>query len=401
MFLATSTPEDPANAISIGSIDSAPWKRLITNANEPHYLNGSILFSRDGTLTAQPFDVDRLVLTGDAVPLKEQHIDSSPPFLRSFLTIASNGSLAYQIGAATGITQLTWIDRTGKTLGTAADPASYNEVVLAPDQKRLLVASGSRTQSEISLIDLDSNLKSRLTFNAGYDHSPLWSPDGQQMIYTSREEGGGFKAILRDFRTGSEKVLFDATRGPIPLAVTSWSPDGDRILFALNGKDTLSDIWWMSLRERKPHLYLATPVIELAARFSPDGKWVAYQSQESGPFEVYVAPFPPTGAKWQVSSGGGTVPRWRQDGKELYYIPPNGGKVMAVPITLTPSPKVGRAVELFQFNLGPRNIWMYDVSPDGQRFIVNAAVGEEPASTALILVQHFDNELRVALRRGP
>jgi serine/threonine protein kinase/Tol biopolymer transport system component len=391
---------DPANAIAIGSIDAAPLKRLLTDANEPHYLDGAILFSRQGTLTAQSFDAKKLVLTGDAVPLKEQPIAGGPPFARSFLTVASNGSLAYQVGGATGVTQLTWIDRTGKTLSAVGDRASYNEVVLAPDEKRLLVSSGSAAQSSVSLIDLDSNVKSRITFHGPYDHSPLWSPDGRRMIYTSRGDAG-WNAIVRDLSTGSEEVLFNAPRLPIPLAVTSWSPDGERILFALNGKTTRSDLWWMSLKERKPHVYLATPIIEMAARFSPDGKWVAYQSQESGPFEVYLAPFPPTGAKWQVSSGGGTVPRWRHDGKELYYVLPNSGKVIGVPITLGTTPQIGRGVELFQFNVGPRNLWMYDVSADGQRFIVNAAVGDEASSTPLILVQHFDNELRAALHRRP
>src|SRR5262249_4054002 len=152
------------------------------------------------------------------------------------------------------------------------------------------------------------------------------------------------------------------------------------------------DIWWMSLDERKPHLYLGTRSIEGGARFSPDGKWVAYQSNESGNPEVYVAPFPPTGAKWQVSSGRGAAPPWRGDGKELFYVPPTSPVVafMAVPIHLGATPEIGQAAKLFSVPVNDRTFGPYDVTRDGQRFVVNARIGEEPPPQPLILVQRFD-----------
>src|SRR5207247_9038241 len=132
------------------------------------------------------------------------------------------------------------------------------------------------------------------------------------------------------------------TETELPPIATKWSSDGQRILYTLGGRTTRNDIWWMSLADRKPHLYLGTPFIEGAARFSPDGKWVAYHSNETGENEVYVAPFPPTGAKWQVSANFGAAPRWRADGKELFYIT-RGSKMVAVPIALNgPAPEVGK-----------------------------------------------------------
>src|SRR4029079_2484034 len=157
----------------------------------------------------------------------------------------------------------------------------------------------------------------------------------------------------------------------------SWSADGQRILYSVTGATTRTDIWWMSLADRKSHLYLSTDFIETNARFSPDGKWVAYQSNDTGTMESYVAPFPPTGAKWQGSSGGGSVPRWRHDGKELFYVTALfPAAVMAVPLSLQSTPQIGRAEKLFEFRIAIPGINLFDVTADGRRFVVATRAGE-------------------------
>jgi Tol biopolymer transport system component len=161
---------------------------------------------------------------------------------------------------------------------------------------------------------------------------------------------------------------------------------------------TRSDIFWMTVADRKQHVYLNTPFVEQTPRLSPDGKWLAYQSNESSGNDVYLAPFPPTGARWQVSTSGGVAPRWRADGKELFFASPNlTSAMMAVPITLGATPQIGQPIKLFDFHVGVPGPAMYDVTPDGQRFLINSRTGDEPPSQPIILVQHFDNELRAAL----
>jgi eukaryotic-like serine/threonine-protein kinase len=179
--------------------------------------------------------------------------------------------------------------------------------------------------------------------------------------------------------------------------VTSWSSDGQLILYTI-AAGTLSDIHWMSIADRKSGPFVMTPFGEGAGRFSPDGKWVAYQSNQTGINEVYVARFPPTGAKWQVSAGGGILPRWRADGKELFFVKPGApAKVFAVPIVLGATPQIGQVVNLFDFDIGRPSPSVYDVTADGQKILANTQTGEEPPSAPLSLVQHFDRELRAAL----
>jgi Tol biopolymer transport system component len=399
LFLAAATGiEGPSNAIAIGSIDGGPSKTIITDANEPHYVNGAILFTRRGTLTAQPFDARTLAITGDPVALREQSIESQVNFSRSTVAVSANGeSLVYRIATGSAMTQLLWIDRLGKPQGPVGEVAPYGFVALAPDGKKVLTSIGAAAQQNVWLFDLERNVKTRVTFNDALDISPVWSPDGTRMIYTSAH-AGRFSLILHDLATGREDVVLQATGGSTPVT-TSWSADGRQVLYQMVTPKGRADIYSLSLADRKPQAYLATPFNEAVGRFSPDGKWVAYQSQESGAWEIYIAPFPPTGAKWQVSSDHGAVPRWRGDGRELYYVLPNSDKMMAVPISLGTTPQIGRATELFEYRIAARSPGMYDVTADGRRFLTNSRYGEDVPVSQFVLMQHFDNELREALGR--
>ncbi len=343
LYLASPTGnEDASNSIFVGSVDGRTQTQLVTAANDPHYVDGCLVFVRDRILTAQPFDAKRLAVTGDAFPLKEQQVEVTPLMSRSIVTLSRAGILVYQTGSGSRLSQPTWLDRAGKIVGTVGDAAAYAGLTLAPEGRSVLTYLTVAPQSNIWSMDLARGIKSRITFNNGIDSSPIVSPDGRRLIYTTFTLGR-FRFTLKDIATGAEQVLLEAIAAGVP-AVTGWSPDGQTILYSLGGRSTRSDIFWMSLADRKPHLYLGTEFIENAARFSPDGKWVAYHSNETGFNEVYVAPFPPTGAKWQVSSGGGVVPRWRGDGKELFHVVPGTpARIMAVPITLGTTPQMGAA----------------------------------------------------------
>jgi eukaryotic-like serine/threonine-protein kinase len=390
---------DPSNTICLGRIDGHLQKRLIAAANNPLYFERNIVFARDGILTAQPFDPKKLELAGDPVSLKEQQIATVQNFSRAALTLSDAGTLVYQTGVPVRDSQLTWYDRSGKPLGNVADAAPYHLVSLSPDESRVVVsyAAPSQTTQNLWLIDLVRGVKTRLTFGSTRDSWPLWSPDGKRIAYSTVSTAGASALMIRDLTNGSEEAVVRGGISSVPQP-TSWSPGGENISYFAGGILTRADISWLSLADRKTHLYLGTPAIEAVGRFSPDGRWLAYQSNESGVMEVYLAPFPPTGAKWQVSNGGGVIPRWRSDGRELYYS--KGGSpntMLAVPITLGATPQIGQSQPLFQFRPGFDAPIGYDVSRDGQRFLINSRIGDDPPSAPMILVQHFDNELRAAL----
>jgi Tol biopolymer transport system component/predicted Ser/Thr protein kinase len=405
LFLGSPTGgEDSHNAICAGNIEGGPIKVLINNAGEPHYVAGAIVFARDRILTAQRFDMKTLSVSGDAIPLSEQQVETTSLFSRSVVTTSADGTLAYQTGAALENTQLTWFDRAGKVTGHVGEDAPYGIFSLSPDGKAVAVSYGTRPQANIWVIDFARGVRTRMSFGTGAETAPIWSPDGRRLIFTSVNDNL-FSLTLKDLTTGAEQRLLTEEHRAYGPSATSWSQDGERILYTMHGNATQADIWSMSLADGKRVPYLKTSFIESVARFSPDGKWVAYQSNESGPFEVYVAPFPPTGAKWQVSANGGTVPRWRSDMKELFYYDALGSRVMAVPIALGPTPQIGQAAPLFHFETAFSTIGqlptngLYDVTRDGQRFLANTRIGETPLPAPLILVQHFDAELRAALER--
>jgi Tol biopolymer transport system component len=398
LFLASALGEESAtNTIYAGSIDGKLQKPLITAAAEPHYLDGHILFTRDQILTAQPFDLAKLQIAGDAVPLPEAHIEETILYARSVLSVAKSGTLVYQPGNAVQTTQLSWFDRTGKKLGDLAEPAPYTQVALSPDAKSVIVGI-SATPSNLWLFDLRRGAKSRITFGKARDNNPVWSPDGHRFVYAALS-GSNVAVILRDLSNGAERQLLKTDTTVNRLTPASWSRDSDRIFYSAPNPAGRSDVFWLSVADVTQHPYLTSPFAESIPRVSPDGKWVAYMSNETGALEVYLAPFPPTGAKWQVSTAGGAVPRWRGDGNELFYQVPNSGRIMSVGVTLANPPQIGAPVLLFEFTPGIFNSGMYDVTQDGQKFLAVTRVGDAPPPAPLVIVQNFGNELRQATEK--
>jgi eukaryotic-like serine/threonine-protein kinase len=371
-----------AGTVYVGSLDSTGGKKLFDGGFLPAYANGCLLFVRNDTLMAWRFDPDRLELAGEPAPLAEQLLVGGAPAAAGVFAVASSGVLAYQAGSIPK-SELVWFDRNGTELRTLGEPQGFSYVQLSPDDQQIAVSvlvDAIRTR-DIWLYDATRGARTRLTYDPSDDFSPVWSSKGDRLAFAGRR--GDDKSLnlfeLAVGGTGGEKRILDRDGVEIP---TSWSPDGRFLLFQTPSPG--ADILALSLADQQVSSFATTPFTEGTARFSPDGQWVAYTSNETDRTEVYVAPFHGTGRRVAVSTTGGGSPRWRRDGKELYYIRTDN-TLMAVPMTLgASSVEVGAAKSLFQTRFYG-TAFPYDVSKDG-RFVVNRSVGAAAASPITLIV---------------
>ncbi len=382
-------PFDP-NGLYVGALHSAERKLLMPGGSTATYASGHLLFSRGSTLMAQRLDPNTLELGDQAVRVAEQLLVGGPTLAAGGFTVSENGMLAYQTG--TGIpSQLTWFDRAGKQLGVLGDPGFEGYLALSPDGSRAAVTVGTPEPSpnlDVWLYDVARGVRTRLTFD-GKSAGAVWSPDGKRVAFNSSRKDASDLYSKPASGGDTEEVMFS---GGQEEAAESWSPNGRFIAFRVSTTVTVSTpstggqdvgLWVLPLvGDRKPSTFVQTPFVEMQARFSPDGRWVAYVSNESKRFEVYVTRFPGPGGKWQISTAGGTQPRWRRDGQEIFYLAP-GSRLMAAAVKGQGANfEVGAARPLFQTR--HRTGWgnSYDVSADGQRFLVNALldVAEEPVT---------------------
>jgi serine/threonine protein kinase len=381
------------SGIYLGSLDAKPeqqsTRRLAATVSSVVFAPsqgsgnssfGYILFVREGSLMAQAFDTRRLEMAGEAVPIAEGLNNSAAPQFSASLT----GVLAYRSGIvqAIPITQLTWFDRTGKSLGTIGEPGRYNTVAISPDGTRVAFnryGSGAsilgRLRSDIWVHEIARNTSTQFTFNPGLDWMGVWSPDGSRIVFAS-DRNGNFNLYQKDSSgAGKEDLLLKSGEAAFP---NDWSPDGRFLLYATPAPKYA--LWSLSLTgdDHKPALYLPTDTNGSQARFSPDGRFVAYTSNASGVNDVYVQPFPmPSGGKWKI--GSGNQPRWQRDGKELFYVSTDS-KLMAVDVTTNPTFKAGTPKALFPASIWGggtiQNVTRYDVTADGKRFLINALATE-------------------------
>jgi Tol biopolymer transport system component len=397
LYLARSAQKENT-AIYVASLDSKERKLLINADSGPAYAPpGFLLFLRERTLMAQAFNADKLQLTGEAFPIAE-HVGFNAVNGRGFFSVSETGVLIF-LSSSTANTQLAWFDRGGKQLALVGAPAADSGMRLSTDEKRLAVSrlDPQAGSADIWLIDLERNNPSRFTFDQANESTPVWSPDGSRIVFASNRNG-----IVNIYQrlsngTGNDALLLKFAD---PTGPHDWSPDGKFILFGVLSPKTNVDLWILPMSgDQKPTPFIQTEFTEVQGRFSPDGRWLAYTSNESGSYQVYVQSFPTSGGKWQVSTGGGAQPQWRRDGKELFYLAPDR-KIMAVEVNSTgPTFVAGVPKPLFEAHVstifpgGAGNWPYYAVTGDGQRFLVNTLVGDSQ-SAPLTVVMNWTSGLK-------
>ncbi len=358
-----------SSGIYVGSLDAKVTKRLLPiTMNAVYAPPGFLLFLRNETLMAQRFDADKLELTGEPLPVAE-HVAFNIGLRLAAFSVSENGVLAFRTGSWQ-VDQPLWFDRGGRQTGALGAAGLYFNLALSPDERRAAVdLTDTQTgTTDIWLFDLAHGIPSRFTTHPANDSTPLWSPDGSRIVFSSNREGVSNLYQKIASGVGPEEVLLKSSE---PKRADDWSSDGQFIVYQTRNPQTKSDLWVLPTSgDRQPFPFLQTEFNELQAQFSPDRKWIAYISDESGAPEVYVQTFPASSGRWRVSTGGGTQPRWRRDGRELFYIAADR-KLMAVDVKLGATFEAGVPRPLFgtrAFNVANAGN-SYAVSADGQRFL--------------------------------
>ncbi len=375
-------------SVYLGSLSSNE-KRLVVRAkgNAAYAAPGYLLFYRDQTLFAQHFDTGKFELTGEPVPLLTD-VQFFPRISQAVFAASSGGLLVAQRNADSGASQVLWFDRKGQQIGVALNPGIYGNIMLAPNGRAVAsdTTDAASQNTDIWTYDLETRGAKRLTFDPALDSLPIWSPDGSRTIFASNRELK-FDLYLK-YTNGAQEEKIIPQDGPDRFP-TDWSRDGKYVIYGRG-----PDLWFLMLPELRATQFLKASSTLKSARFSPDGKWVAYASNESGRWEIYVTSFPEARGKWQVSNAGGDQPRWRGDGKELFYLS-NDSKIMAVPVTIGSNFDAGTPTALFQANpremFATSELFSYDVSRDGQKFLINAQL--KTAMTPLSVVLNWSAKL--------
>jgi Tol biopolymer transport system component len=313
-------------------------------------------------------------------------------------SVSATGSLAYVSGGVQSAQcSLVWVGLNAAEQLVAAPAHAYVNPRLSPDGRRIAMVI-TESESQIWQYDLTRETLTRLTFEGDVNTTPLWTPDGKRIAFNSNKEGPlNIFWQLADGSGGLERL----TTGEYPQAPSSWSPDGQLLAFIEVNPTTGVDIWVLRLSDRKAQPFLRTPFNETTPRFSPDSHWLAYISDESGRFEVYVQPYPGPGGKWQISTEGGTEPIWNPNGRELFYR--SSDKIMAVEITTQPSFSAGKSKAVVEgpYLPTPATLSNYDVSPDGQRFLMlKPSESAEAAPTQINVVLNWFEELKQKVPAG-
>ena len=370
--------------IYFASLDGKENRRVVHTLAGAQYSSGRLLFLRQNTLLAQPFDPSSGTLSGEGVPVVEGvHFDLST--WHGVFGASAGGVLAYQPGASAAGNRLVWFDRAGRQIGTLGERGNYfGSVRLSPDGKRAAAVIGD--PGDIYLFDLSSGLPTRLTFSPTSNIIGGWSPDGRQVLFSSNRKIGRYGIYTKaSSGAAAEQALLPGS-ADVGYIVTDWSRDGRYVVLIRNtvGKRRLC---LLSLEDKKlKELLSEHEGDEGDAAFSPDSRWIAYQVFTSGAPTIFVSPVGGSGGKWQVSTTGGYAPRWRADGKELYFITPRDLTMMAAKVEGSgPEFHVGEVTPLFPTRAVSNPAYAYDVSADGQRFLVSCAEAEASAPVTLVL----------------
>jgi serine/threonine-protein kinase len=392
--------------VAVQSLGTGERRNLIQGATYPRYASsGHLVYAQGGSLMAVPFDAQRLTTMGSTVPVVVGVLQS-PTTGAAQYSLSANGSLVYVSGGVQSAQRrLVWVNRNGSEQLLAAPAHAYFAPRLSPDGRRIAVGI-TEQDSQIWLYDLSRETLTRFTFEGNANLNPTWTPDGKRIAFDSTREGPlNLFWQLADGSGGLERL----SRSDYTQVSISWSPDGQLLAYFEVNPTTQRDIWVLQVGDpsassgqvRKSQPFLRTPFDEAVPRFSPDGRWLAYFSDESGRYEIYVQPYPGPGGKWQISTEGGTEPAWNPNGRELFYR--SGDKMMVVEIATQPGFAAGTPRMLFAglYEVAPVPSADYDVSPDGQRFLMlKSADQAEAAPTQINVVLNWFEELKQKVPTG-
>ena len=388
-----------------GSLDTAQLaavslqtgeRRLLGDGFSPLYApTGHLIYAQaGGSLWAVPFDADRLEVTGDPVPVLEGVRIETGSSVQ--VTFAENGSAVYIAGDMSGVERtLVWVDREGREEPLNVEALAYGAVQISPDGTRIALQVADReAREDLWVYDLVRETTTQLTFDAATDTQPVWTPDGQRVVFRSTREGQQGLFWKAADGTGQAERLTTSVSNQVPWSI---APDGQALTYFEQNSETGWDIGYLSLEdEPRPRLLVASEFVDAHPRISPDGRWMAYQSNESGQFEIYVRPFPNVdGGQWRVTrDGGATHPVWSPDGRELFYR--DGSAVLAVSIDTTRAFAAGNPRVLFSGPYrqpGPFG-QVYDIAPDGEHFLLIRENGVDTGKSEMIVVQNWFEELK-------
>jgi len=371
------------NAICVGMLDSPDWHPIANASSNAVYAEpGFLVYVRDNALVAQRFDVRNYALSGEPQTVSDEV--QYYPIVDYGVFDVGKGILVAQTGKGAAISQMAWFDRNGRPVGNVGAPGRFANLGLSPDGRRLTVDQMDRDQRHMNIWvnELANAATTRLTFTLAADQCPIWSPDGKKIAFSSNRKFHFSLYLKNSDGSGTEQEVADL--GAPRQAFWDWSRDGKYLLVEKG-----TELWYMSSSDWQAKPFLPSKGYIHSAQFSPDGRWVAYSSNETGTWEVYVSPFPAPDSKWQVSRAGGEEPRWRRDGKELFYLS-GEGKVMAVPVKTAGNFESGVPVTLFQAHtrqqISVMDAFSYDVTADGQKFLINTRIEDSNAAPLSVIL---------------
>jgi eukaryotic-like serine/threonine-protein kinase len=381
-------PRSDKDGIYFASLDGKENVRLVTAYTEPQYAAGHLLYVRDGQLVAQSLSTSNGKLKDDEQTVAQSVAEDGSTW-RAIYTVSANGVLVYSAGDINRGIQLAWFDRTGKQLSSTGEKLAVSYIArLSPKGDRIALNTDSGGTTDVWVLDVGRGVRTRITFGPTGNVNPVWSPDGKWIAYQDVAKHS-FILARRPADGGPEEALLQES---VPVLPSDWSRDGKYLMYWKGAIGTHTEVWALPLfGDRKPFQVIPPgPYQSNLATFSPDGKWVAYGSDESGRFEVYVVPFGKTGGKWQVSTAGGSIPIWRRDGKEIFYVALDA-TITAVPVAEQGDQlKLGPPQPLFQSTVAA--FAGFDVSPDGKKFLTG--VSGEKSAQPLTLVVNWQADLK-------
>ena len=386
-------------SIAMFSFETGLQRILIEGGTQASYVpTGHLVFARAGTLHAVPFDFKRLQVTGPSIPVLE-HVITDPATGAAQFSFSENGSLVY-IQGDPWIAERTILrtNHQGKIEPLSEKHYPFQNPKYSPDGKKLALMIEA-ANDDVWIYDIVRDNFTRLTYEAGSNVVPIWTPDGQRVTYSSNRAGPYNLFCKPAFGSGAEEQLTSSEFIEFP---SSWSPDGEVLIYSQNHPNTGLDIWMFPFKEEnKPKKFIVTPYNEFAPIFSPEGKWIAYVSDESGQNEIYVQQFPGPGGKLQISVNGGSFPLWAPNGDKLFYI--NGNKMMSIEISTDPEFEVSSPKQLFEsdyLSTGANpSIPNYDISPDGSHFVIIRSE-QEKAPTRIHVILNWFEELKRLVPSG-